>query len=226
MNRLKAGGCNGGPVGHQDLSFTDTLTWLNKQCIYSTFFLKRGDHVMLLIINNNFHLFCQHDVQIELLSVLVRHFPSEEAPKTQSWGTNNHTLDALPHMSVFVSNLSGLYLFISGVQRARWPRKADWINVRVTPSSCPSTVLVFVASTAYKWGNKEKGTKEKGILFSRVKIHCEQERWLCTFTCVRVYETLFCRSSSRCLSSASLLRWPLNADCSITMSFTLSADTD
>lgn len=59
-------------------------------------------------------------------------------------------------MSVFVSNLSGLYLFISGVQRARWPRKADWINVRVTPSSCPSTVLVFVASTACKGGNKEQ----------------------------------------------------------------------
>lgn len=186
MNRLKAGGCNSGPVEHQDLSLTDTLTWLNKQCIYSTFFLKRGNRVMLLIIYNNFHLFCQHDVEIELLSALVRHFPSEEAPKTQSWGTNNHTLDALPHMSVFVSNLSGLYLLISGVHRARWPRKADWINVRVTPSSCPSTVLVFVTSTSCKRGNKEKGTKEKEIIFSRFRIHCEQEWWLSTFMCVCV----------------------------------------
>lgn len=166
MNRLKAWGCNG-PVKHQDLSLT--LTWLIKQCIYSTFFLKRGDRVMLQILNNNFHLFCHHDVQIELLSALVRHFPSEEALRTQSWGTNNHTHDALPHTSGFVSNLLGLYLFISGVQRAKWPRKADWINVRLTPSSCPSTVLVFVASTAWKGGNKEKGTKEREILFSRVK---------------------------------------------------------
>lgn len=87
MTRLRTEGYDGRSIKHQDRALNDAIKWLDKLCViqsYSTFFLKHQHDVTTQTITSNPHLVCWWDVLNELLSALVRPFPSEEAERSWS----------------------------------------------------------------------------------------------------------------------------------------------